>query len=119
MWGGSNDLYAGVSAADIEAGLSTWCAARKAAHPDIKIILCTYLPRYEVNEATRQELNAWIRANYAIIADGLADIGGDPTIGEYGDQNNETYYNVDHVHCNTAGYTIVAGIVYAAIQGLS
>lgn len=120
MWGGSNDLF-GIThpIEDIEAGLAQWCAARKTAHPDTKIVLGTYLPRAASKEADRQILNQWIRNNYATIADGLADMGNDANIGQAGQNKDLTYYIEDQVHLNADGYAIVAGIVWAAVTAIS
>ena len=82
-----------------------------------KIVIGTCLPRTTGKagfEADRIAINTWLRANYTTFADGLADVGGDATIGAPGANLNTTYYS-DGVHLTAAGYQIAAPIFQTPI----
>lgn len=51
------------------------------------------------------------------MADGLADVGADATIGQAGDELNLTYYE-DGIHPTEAGHVIIAGILQPVLEGL-
>lgn len=120
LWGGTNDLYYGASAATTYSRFVSYCQARQAA--GWKVVALTILPRSnegtpESFESDRQTVNTNIRANWATFADALADVAANTTIGDAGDELNTTYY-FDKVHMKDAGYAIVSGIVVTAINGL-
>lgn len=118
-WGGTNDLgpTGGGSLSGLETAITNYCNARRAA--GFKVVVVTLLPRGDGTPATqetaRAAYNVWLRANYTTFADGLADVGADPTIGAAGAYSNTTYYDPDTVHLTDAGYGIVASIVRPAI----
>lgn len=94
--------------------MQSYCELCKAA--GITMILVTMLPRTGVSEASfRTPLNDWIRANYTTYGTAIADVGADATIGVAGAYSDTTYYQADGVHLKTAGQTIVADIVRAAV----
>lgn len=121
-FGGSNDISIGAaSAATLISRIQSYCATARAA--GYLIILCTILPRSNAStpgtfEADRQTVNTWIRANYATVADGLADLAADTRIGDAGDELDTTYYQVDKVHPTATGAAVIAEIVQGAIAGL-
>lgn len=116
LFGGTNDLQGGATAATTYTNIQTFCAARRSA--GFKVIVVTMLPRTPgTYETGRQDLNTSIRTNWASFADGLADAGNDATIGQAGQYSNTTYY-VDGTHCTNAGYAIVASLVATAIAAL-
>ncbi len=117
FWAGTNDLSTD-SPATVYANIVSYCTARRAAGFDVAV--CTLLPKGASApfETDRQTVNANIRTNWATFADALVDIGADPTIGDPGDQNNGTYYQVDAIHLTEAGQAIVAGLVTTALAGL-
>ncbi len=87
-----------------------------------KIVICTFTPITVQGdyppwqETYRQELNALIRTNYTSFADALADVGADSRIGDFGDQEDLTYYDTDEIHLNATGHVVVAEIIKAAID---
>ncbi len=120
---GVNDLNGGDSAATVFNNLNTYCAARKSAGWD-KIVVLTILPFTSdgATEAKRLALNTLIRnAISPSTYDYVADVGGDPTIGDTGDNFNTFYYGGDALHPQSPGYTIMAGIVKTqlAFAGIS
>lgn len=122
IWSGTNDLAGGTSGADTYALLATYCNARRAAGWD-KLIVVTALPRSAAGDAAnhetlRQAFNTLLRANWATIADGLADVAADGRIGDEGDELDTTYYQADRVHLNTAGQAVIAGIMQPVVEGV-
>ena len=132
IWLGTNDMQLSSAApATVWANLQTVCNAFKAAHPDWQIILGTIIPRTDgvftppvgyppgtTFDDVRDELNGLIRAGYAAIADGIADLAANADIGADGASNSTAYFNADKVHLNDAGHGVAAGIWQAAIDSL-
>jgi lysophospholipase L1-like esterase len=118
---GVNDLRnGGFSTASIIANISAYCTARRAA--GFKVIVCTITPATDAGTAgsfaaDRATVNASIRTNYPTYADGIADVGGDATIGGDSAPNNATYYG-DKLHPTAAGNAIIASIIKAAVDVL-
>lgn len=123
IWGGTNDLYFGATAAQVISRINTYVADRLAV--GWQVIVLSILPRSAPGtpvtfEADRQTVNAALRATYPNatayprIYTGASpnvifcDVGDDPTIGLAGDETNPVYYS-DLVHLTAAGYAIVAG----------
>lgn len=122
VWGGTNDIFLGASAATTITRLQTYLAARRTAGWT-RIVVLTILPRSGVGtpgtqEADRQTVNTWIRANAAAEGYVVADVGADSRIGDAGDETDLTYYSTDTTHLIAAGYAVVAGTVKAAIDTL-
>ena len=108
---GTNDICAGVTVNTITANLQT--IINNARNAGYYICMCTILPRSApacgavvdgTFESKRQQVNAWIRTSNA---DMVCDIGNDPTIGQFGDSDNTTYYS-DQTHPTQAGGKIIA-----------
>ena len=109
--GGTNDINQGKrTGAQVIADIQTYCAARKAT--GWQIVLVT-IPNGNDNE-DKAAVNTWLRANYATVADSLADVDAEEMIRP---TSNEEYYT-DGVHFTDIGYQIFANVVYAAFQSL-
>jgi lysophospholipase L1-like esterase len=116
--GGTNDITAGTSAANLQTYITNWCAAARAAN--FKAIIDTTTPNNAWTGAEQtvwNTFNTWKRANWASIADGFADRQGDPTMGPFSAAANTTLYP-DGLHPSTAGAAILAPYVAAAINAL-
>lgn len=120
---GTNDLYTHTEASGVVA--NTWeniqliCNdVRGAGAPSV--VIFTILPRSDAggvfSETARQSLNTLIRGGSSCPAT-VADIGNDPTIGQFGQSNDTTYY-IDKVHLTAAGHKIIAGYMLAALDSL-
>lgn len=124
LHGGGNDMaQGGQSVADAFARMVAYCQDRRSV--GWKVVVLTILPRTgflrtgEDFEAERQEFNALMRKNLVRFADGLADIGADPTIGIASARGNWMYYQVANgILPTAAGHRIIAPIVKAAILTL-
>lgn len=113
-WGGSNDLFFGADAATTVTRLEAYCTARRAVGWTVAVL--TILPRDEVGtpgayEASRQTVNASIRANWEAYADFFVDVADDPRLQNASDP---TYFHSDLVHLNNTGRQVVADLVLAA-----
>jgi hypothetical protein len=126
VWCGFNDLRTDVrTLAQIKSDMATYCTARRAAGwtGTNKLIVGTLTPSTAADssvnyEANRQDLNTWIRANYASWADGVMDTGADANIGAVNASNNTVYYKTDKIHQNTVGAGVVATLNAAAMNAL-
>ena len=92
-----------------------YCQARRAA--GWKVVVLTNSSRSAEDLIRRDDVTAYIRANWPSFADALADVAADPHIGAAGTYTDPTYF-VDGVHMTTAGYDIVADIVRTQIEQL-
>jgi len=119
-WELTNDMVANASnATTCYNNMVNYCIAARAALPNIKIIVGTMLPRYDVVNANRQNdanllddttLNGKIR-NHLVqdgYADAICDVASDSTMGFAGCDLNTIYYNADKIHPNTTGYNYLA-----------
>jgi lysophospholipase L1-like esterase len=114
LWGGSNDIADGATAAAVENSIQTYCSGRKAA--GFSVIACDILPRTGIGggqETVRTTVNTWLSTNYPSFADGFANLATNASLSNYNDTN---YFNADKTHLTTAGYAVVAGSVYAVIN---
>jgi lysophospholipase L1-like esterase len=119
VWGGTNDLAGGASAATVYARIQNYCAGRR--YFGLRCAVLTMLPRSDAGlpgsfEVDRQTINTNIRNNWATFADSLVDVAADGRIGDAGDELDSTYYNADKVHLKNAGYAIVASIASTQVQ---
>lgn len=115
---GTNDIAGGSSLATVQAAIQQYCTEAHAG--GFKVVVVTQLPREDVsgaNETTRQSYNAWLRANYATFADGLADWANDPDMGASSYPTNTTLC-ADGIHPTSVGYEYLAMISAAAINKL-
>ncbi len=132
VWECSNELAENpgvTTATSTEAAFKAYCLARRAA--GWKVIVLTVLPRQLQptmrgdDEAARQTINTWMRANWPSFSDGEADVAADARIGYPGTEANGTYYynpgsGLDqYVHLVDAGYAIVANYVAQAVSRLT
>lgn len=120
LWGGSNDIDAGVAAATVQGYIESYVSARKAAG-FTHVVVLTMLDRaaFTAGERTaKNTCNGTIRSRAATVGYTVADVAADGRIGDDGDYSDTTYFNADQVHLNGTGYGVVAGIVATAIQGL-
>jgi lysophospholipase L1-like esterase len=116
IFGGTNDIYAGVSVETIYNNLVSICTGVRAL--GIKVIVLTMLPRGANDKETeRQAYNLSIRTNWESFANALVDVGADSVIGDAGDQLNTTYYS-DTVHLTNAGMNYVSELIALSIQSL-
>jgi lysophospholipase L1-like esterase len=112
---GTNDLAIGQTAAEIEADLTAYWAARRAAGQ--RVVACTVIACGTFSgaaEAHRGTLNTWIRLQ-ADTWDALADLAADSRLSNSADT---TYYSGDTVHLTATGYLVVAQAVKAALDVL-
>ena len=112
---GDNDITQGSNARQAYDALTAYVA--RAHRQGWSVVVSTELQRFDLPEAMRAELtafNALVLAN-AAGADGVADFGGDATMGGIANRRNPTYYTMDGVHPADAGYAILAGLAAAAI----
>ncbi len=118
IWAGINDILGGASVATVQAALTSYCAKARAA--GYRVITATALPDATLTtgqESSRQALNAWLRANWASICDGLMDaaaipqLAATPVVG--------TWWN-DSAHPSDAGHALLAEALrpVAAVPGV-
>jgi hypothetical protein len=107
---GGGDFRAGATAASMYQSVRTYCEQRRAA--GFRVIVLTVLPchRTDTFEVTRLAFNAMLRDGWRDFADGLADIGADPRIGDTGDEYDAQFYRVDQLHLTAAGNAVMAGV---------
>lgn len=122
IWAGTNDCAFGDSGATVYAAMQSYCADRRAAGWN-KILVLTMLPRSAAGddadtETNRQAFNTLLRAGWSGFADALCDVAADSRIGDYGDEEDATYYAGDNVHLNEAGQGIIADPVQPYIESL-
>lgn len=126
MWGGTNDLADGDTAATAYNRLVTYCQARKTSNPwwDIAVgtLIARHVPTWTVTqtstfEAARLSFNASVRANYRSFAEALSDQGADPIMGQAAQADNTTYF-FDGTHPTDAGREIESVYVAGAVNYL-
>lgn len=119
LWGGTNNLKALETPAATYAKLVTLAGIVRGA--GYKLILATALPRNDwtggVTDADRLAYNALITAGWAGIADGLADVGADPTMGVSAANADATLYP-DGIHPSALGCSYLAPTFAAAVNAL-
>ena len=112
---GDNDITQGSTARQAYDALTAYVA--RAHRQSWTVAVSTELQRFDLPEAMQAELsafNALVLAN-AAGADGVADFGGDATMGGVANRRNPTYYTLDGVHPADAGYAILAGLAAKAL----
>lgn len=121
IWGGTNDVLGGSSAATIMTKIESYCAARRSAGFQVLPFTLQPIGTNAAHETVRQDFNTLLRAasGTAPFQDGIVDIAANTDIGDDGDQNDATYYDpVGKVHMTNAGYAIVAEIARVAVEAL-
>lgn len=117
-WEATNDIYFGADLASCQSLFQTYFNARIAAgwmDSGNKLVAMTIIARgnFDATQNTvAANFNTWLRANYAAYATHLVDLAADSRLQDFSDL---TYYIGDQVHLNTAGYTVVADLVYAQV----
>jgi hypothetical protein len=102
-FGGTNDIAKGRTATQVYTDLCAISSTAKAIHGFDKVATSTMLPR-NGTDSERASLNALTLANVTRCFDAIADWGGDPQMGQNG-QNGNSFYH-DGTHPNEAGYLI-------------
>jgi len=112
---GANDQ--GDGASTFVANLKSYCLARKAASPGLKIVLATLLPQTTSGfNVFRDAVNPLIKADSSFW-DAIADFAANPTMGCDSCAANTTYFS-DGEHPSAAGHAILGPIAMAAIQSV-
>jgi lysophospholipase L1-like esterase len=114
IWGGTNDLGDGTTAAVVYSTMQNYCAARQAK--GWRCVIATMLSRVSL-DARKNDLNNLIEANHS-WADGLADFTG-TALGCDGCYANSTYFQADGIHpVESAISSIEAPTISAAVNAL-
>lgn len=111
--GGINDIMntAGMTAATLQTLITEYCAFARAA--GFRVFVGTIGPvsgLEAAKETMRTTHNAWLRANFAGISNGLVDFA---QLSELTNPANATYYT-DGLHLTAAGYGVMAEAVRVA-----
>jgi lysophospholipase L1-like esterase len=118
LWGGINDLQAGVDPTTVFNNLVSITQAR--AGYGFKVAVCTVTSRSDGPPPASFELNRHLLNNMIRTAAAppwlfVVDIGSDPILQFAAANNDPTYSNGDGVHLNQAGYSRVATLVGNAL----
>lgn len=128
VWAGTNDItLGGHTGTTAHSDLSTYCLARKAAIPGLKIIVLPMIPRlYSAyggvqpsqaqSDTYRGDLNTAMAAGYTSYADAYVNLLADGAFNANADYLDTTYYDADGVHLNDTGYQRVADLVDPVLQ---
>jgi lysophospholipase L1-like esterase len=112
---GANDAGDGVTT--FVANVKSYCLARKAASPGLKIVLATLLPQTVSGFNTfRDAVNALIYADNSYY-DAVADFAANSTMGCDACAASTIYFS-DGEHPTPAGHAILGPIAQAAIQSV-
>jgi lysophospholipase L1-like esterase len=117
---GTNDLDAGTPGEAIAGRVAAFCRFRRAR--GFAVVAATVPPHgatdaLERLERERQALNAALRADWREFADALADLGGDPALGDPRRADDSDLF-VDRVHPAAGGHAIIARYVAEAVEAL-
>jgi lysophospholipase L1-like esterase len=117
VWGGINDLASlGASPEDTYSRLRAFCGRLRAMC--WRVVVCTLVSRVTY-DAQRATFNGYVRGDWPLFADALADLGANANIGASGAHSNATYFQADGIHLTDAGLAIVAGLVQAELTTLA
>lgn len=116
VWEITNDLFLGATATQATTHIEGYITS--ALGTGFEAIAGTCTPREDSGtpvtfEADRQTVNGNLRTFCAANSVAVADYAGDARIGDAGDNNDATYYSIPGPHMTTAGYQVVADILYA------
>lgn len=113
--GGGNDIDYGRSAAEIMMDLEDMARTITDAH--VRLVLCTITPSSlgKDDEATREEVNGWIRRNEGGLWD-LADIDDVLRDTVCPSMLKPDVDSGDHVHPNAKGMGAIADVIIAAMN---
>lgn len=115
---GAGDIKFSLDVDEIYAQLRQYCLGRRAA--GFQVVVVTLLPRsFPANfEADRLALNQRVRSSWPQFADGLADLGADPRIGDTYDDLDQHYFQADGVHPNASGSAVMAAVIAPVLSDL-
>lgn len=118
IFAGTNDFAIGsATVATVYGNLQSYCTARKATNPSLKIVVITMLPRNvggTMSQANWQAYHDDIVNGFAgstLACDAVVDTSTDSRIGPWGANTNTTYYAADAIHLNNTGAAILAAMV--------
>ncbi len=114
-WGGTNDLYFGMSAAQTFNRIRDY-VLRRLANGWQKVYVLTVVKRNDAGtpagyETARGLLNTSL-ATLASSRIEIVDVGAHASLQ---DTTNPVFFNADQVHLTTAGYAVVATMVHSAL----
>ena len=109
FWELTNDIWfdSSTSSAQAMAKLQTMCAMWRAL--GAKVIVPDIIARTDFSAGQRTiagECNVALASTWQTFADGYV-----PLSARFTDYTDETVYYPDHLHLNTNGYSVVAGLV--------
>ncbi|MGE0200350.1 MAG: SGNH/GDSL hydrolase family protein [Candidatus Melainabacteria bacterium] len=120
VWGGTNDMAGGDSAATAYADLRAYVQHRAGTGKYNRILICTAVPRSGSGVNTKlNDFNNLIRSNWSteLAADGatnLVDLAANSPFNDFtnnnGSEQNTTYYR-DLVHLTDLGNRLIAEII--------
>lgn len=120
---GSNDIFAGATAAATYANFLTWRSNVLTANANALIVPCTLIPRYNLTtaqEVERVAYNALLRANWRSLGcPFIIDFAADPTMGSAAVANSVSYDSTllyDGTHPTTMGYAYMGQIAASAVN---
>jgi len=120
MWEATNHHYADSSVTAAQAFDSILTLCHMAQEVGFNVVIPNVLPRS--NSGTpgdfatwRASFNSLLASNAAVEGYLVANLAGNSTIGDTGDETNTTYYS-DLVHLTDAGNDIVAPLIATQIQ---
>ncbi|MDD5476674.1 MAG: SGNH/GDSL hydrolase family protein [Candidatus Omnitrophica bacterium] len=112
IWGGTNDLWYGVTPAQAYSYLREFCQRQRRL--GWKVLVMTMVSRINI-DSQKNQYNVLIRNNWTKFADGIIDIARDINIGADGAYSNKVYFNADGIHLTDAGYAIIGSIAQTTI----
>ena len=117
VWGGINDLASlGATAEDTYSRLRAFSGRLRSL--GWRVVACTLVSRVAF-DTERATFNGYVRGNWPLFADALADLGANASIGAAGAHANATYFQGDGIHLTDAGLAIVAGLVQTELTTLA
>ena len=122
FWLGHNDIYEGSLYASAQQTYNSIVSCISQLRlMGYSTIVATITPSGDTNllqyNTVRTNLNQMIRTNWYTFADGLADVGGDPIIGNTNYCSNTNYFT-DGTHFTPAGSVIAASYFTQALTNL-
>jgi hypothetical protein len=132
-WEGTNticntDAGAGKDGPGAAADMAAYCQDRLSAHPDWVIVMMTTIPRFDTHTKTIAQQNAdmqayddYLRANWrAMGCKGLVDVRAGGIFVYTGPVMDAKMspYMTELVHCNDAGYGLIAQYCATALRRL-
>lgn len=116
VWAGTNDIKVSGTAPEIVANMvDSYAALRRKT--GLRVLMATMIDRTGVS-SQKNSLNAFLRQNWGLFADGLVDIAADPNLGCDACNANTTYFS-DTTHPTTfATINNVTPVMQRAINRL-